>query len=361
MTAELELQRNTSLSPQVLGDSARAAAEEILVAGEAANTRASYESALRYWCAWFKARYGQDLRLPVSLPVVLQFVVDHVGRIRTEELISELPKAIDQKLVDAGAKGQLGPLSINTVRHRLSVLSKVHELRRLKPNPCKDPALTHLMSRARRAAARRGDVTKKKPGLTREPLLAMLATCDDSLKGKRDRALLLFGWASGGRRRSEITYARMENLKKVDGNTYLYRLSHSKTKQSGAGAAAVDKPVTDDAAAALTAWLEAAAISDGPIFRRLWKGRVGGPLTPAAVRRIVRDRARAAGLGDEWSAHSLRSGFVTEGGRQGVPIGDVMALTDHTHVGSLIGYYRTGEMATSRAARLLKPRLHGSK
>ncbi len=43
----------------------------------------------------------------------------------------------------------------------------------------------------------------------------MLATCDDSLEGLRDRALLCFGFASGGRRRSEIAAADLRDLRKT--------------------------------------------------------------------------------------------------------------------------------------------------
>lgn len=349
----LELRRSSDLTPEVLGERAREAAEEILVAGEAANTRASYESALRYWCAWYAVRYGRQLSLPVPGPVVIQFVVDHVARERKGQLVSELPKALDQKLVDAGSKGQLGPLKMNTVRHRLSVLAKVHDLAKLQPNPCRDPALVHLMTRARRAAAKRGDTTRKKPALIKEPLQLILATCKEDLKGKRDRALLLFGWSSGGRRRSEIANATMDRLRRVSHEEYAYSLGHSKTQQAGAGADSTDKPVVGEAARALTTWLEAAGITEGPIFRRLWKTSVGGALNAGSVRKILIDRAKLAGVEGDWSAHSLRSGFATECGRQGVPIGDGMAMTNHSHVGSFIGYYRSGEVSRGRAAQLL--------
>ena len=46
-------------------------------------------------------------------------------------------------------------------------------------------------------------------------LEAMLATCDDSLEGLRDRALLCFGFASGGRRRSEIAAADLRDLRRI--------------------------------------------------------------------------------------------------------------------------------------------------
>jgi len=61
----------------------------------------------------------------------------------------------------------------------------------------------------------------------------MLATCDESLEGVRDRALLCFGFASGGRRRSEIAAADMQDLRRTAPDSYVYRLEHSKTQQAG--------------------------------------------------------------------------------------------------------------------------------
>src|SRR4051794_15761049 len=68
----------------------------------------------------------------------------------------------------------------------------------------------------RRAYAARGERPASKTALTKDPLEGMLATCTDGLIGIRDRALLTFAFSSGGRRRSEVTAAVMENLVKVD-------------------------------------------------------------------------------------------------------------------------------------------------
>jgi len=54
------------------------------------------------------------------------------------------------------------------------------------------------------------------------------------------------------------------------------------------------------------------------------------------------------------SAHSLRSGFVTEAGKQGIPLGEIMAMTGHRSVQTIVGYYPSGELSTSRAARLIE-------
>jgi hypothetical protein len=74
-------------------------------------------------------------------------------------------------------------------------------------NPTLDPTVHELVSRIPRAYAARGAVPGRKAALTRDPLEAMLATCTDGLVGVRDRAALLFAFASGGRRRSEVAAA----------------------------------------------------------------------------------------------------------------------------------------------------------
>jgi hypothetical protein len=69
----------------------------------------------------------------------------------------------------------------------------------------------------------------------------------------------------------------------------------------------------------------------------------------------VQRRARLAGLAGDWAAHSLRSGFVTEAGRQGVALGEVMAMTEHRSVGTVMGYFQAGTLLSSRASALKLP------
>ena len=201
---------------------------------------------------------------------------------------------------------------------------------------------------------KRGERARKKTAITLPELEAMLATSDDSLEGLRDRALICFGFASGGRRRSEIAAADLRDLRRIGPQAYIYRLEHSKTQQGGVTAGSTpDKPVLDRAAAALEAWLSAAGITEGALFRRLWKDRVGPPLSPAAVGELVQRRARLAGLEGDFGGHSLRSGFITEGGRQGIALPALMALTEHRSVAQAIGYFQAGDAANNPASRLL--------
>lgn len=326
-----------------------------LAEAAAANTTRSYATALRYWAGWHRVRFGADFTLPLSEAAVMQFVVDHVARKGKDGgLTWELPLDQDQALVASGLKAKLGPWKLASVVHRVAVLSTAHRLKRLD-NPCELPAVRTVLSRARRASVKRGERPTKKTAITKPELEAMLATCDDSLEGLRDRALLCFGFSSGGRRRSEIAAADMRDLRRLGPSAYIYRLEHSKTQQAGVSASSTpDKPILDRSADALTEWLEASGITEGAIFRRLWKKRVGHALSAAAVGEIVQRRACLAGLEGNFGGHSLRLGFVTEAGRQGVPLAAVMQMTEHRAVSSVVGYFQSGNAEANPAARLLE-------
>ena len=151
---------------------------------------------------------------------MLQFIVDHAERMTDKGLASELPVAIDLALVDAGYKGKPGPLAHNTLIHRIAVLSKAHQLRELT-NPCHDPKVRELLSRTRKAYARRGVLPNKKDALTKDPLRQCWPVAMTRCAVDVTVRLLLFAWASGGRRRSEVANADMKFLKRVaDGFTY---------------------------------------------------------------------------------------------------------------------------------------------
>jgi integrase len=371
-------ERRAVLDPARLGSTAEAAARALLRQGESTNTRLSYGSAMRYWCAWYAARYGGALAVPVPVPVVVQFIVDHAARRPDEEeqdpqgapgrkkrpaaLVTELPPDVDEALVSSGYKGKPGPPALNTLVHRIAVLSKAHQMAGANTagadiaNPCADPLVRELLARTRRAYAQRGARAKRQRALTKDPLQQLLATCDDSLKGRRDRALLLFAWATGGRRRSEVASATLENLQRVDAEAFVYTLAHSKTNQRGDLRPEDVKPLVGSAAAAMREWLavlQAHGIREGAIFRRIRRGgHLAEPLAPAAVRDIVKARCALAGVEGSFSAHSLRAGFVTEAGRQNMPLPETMAMTGHQSVATVVGYFRAESALAGRAGRL---------
>lgn len=176
--------------PEHLASRAADAVRELLAEAAAANTTRSYASALRYWAGWHQARFGTEMSLPLPESAVIQFIVDHLLRRNADGVaVWELPPAIDAALVQSGLKARPGPWKLSTVRHRVAVLSTAHRLKRLV-NPCEQPGVRTVLSRAGRAAVKRGERPAKKTAITKPELEAMLATCDDTLAGLRDRALL---------------------------------------------------------------------------------------------------------------------------------------------------------------------------
>ncbi len=351
-TTLLPLSDNALLATDRLDAEARAAAAAFVAAGTAANTLRSYRSALAYWAAWLQLRYGRSLEggaLPEA--VAVQFILDHLARPQDGGWVQLLPPALDIALVAAGVKAKPGPLSYNTVRHRLAVLAKWHGLKNW-PSPTDSAAVKTLLREARKAQARQGVSVRQKTAAVREPLEAMLATCGDGVRGLRDRALLLLAWSGGGRRRSEVVGLQVGDVRQLDADTWIYALGATKTETDGVRR---EKPLRGPAAQALAAWLAAAPASSGPLFRRVYKGgRVGTDgLSGDQVARIVQRRAQLAGLPGDWAAHSLRSGFVSEAGRQGVPLGEVMAMTEHRSIPTVMGYFQAGALLNSRATTLL--------
>jgi integrase len=336
-----------------LDATSQAAAAAFVAAGTAANTVRSYRSALTYWAAWLQGRYGVRLGDgPLPVAVAVQFVLDHLARpTDTGEWAHTLPAPLDAALVTAGVKARVGALAFNTVSHRLAVLASWHRVHDWDA-PTDSAAVKTLLRQARKAQVRHGVRVHQKTALVAEPLQALLATCTDGLRGVRDRALLLVAWSGGGRRRSEVVGLQVTDLRRLDDDTWLVALGATKTETDGFRR---EKPLRGPAAHALAAWLAAAPATTGPLFRRLHRGGTVGTtaLTGDHVARMVQRRARLAGLAGDWAAHSLRSGFVTEAGRQGVPLGEVMAMTEHRGIGTVMGYFQAGSLLTSRASDLL--------
>jgi len=353
ITDQLPLVNQIPLDPHALALNAQQAAAAFIAAGTAANTVRSYRSALAYWSAWLQLRYGQVLGdAPLPTTVAMQFVLDHLARpLADGSWVHLLPPSIDSALVAARVKSRLGPLAFNTVSHRLSVLGKWHRINEWD-SPSEAPALKTLLREARKAQSRQGVNVRKKTAIVLEPLQALLATCTDGVRGVRDRALLLLAWSGGGRRRSEVVGLQVSDVRQLDADTWLYALGVTKTDTAGVRR---EKPLRGPAAQALSAWLSAAPAESGPLFRRLYKGNKIGATALSAdqVARIVQRRAQLAGLEGDWAAHSLRSGFVTEAGRQGVPLGEVMAMTEHRSVTTVMGYFQAGSLLSSRATSLL--------
>lgn len=175
----------------------------------------------------------------------------------------------------------------------------------------------------------------------------------ESAKGVRDRALLLVGFA-GALRRSELAGIRFEDLRFVAEGLVL-RLPRSKTDQEGRGRD-VGIPYGRSRACpvkALKAWLDLAAITEGPVFRSMTKaGEIGvAPITGGGVALILKNYVAAAGLdASKFSGHSLRSGLLTSAAKAGVSTWKLRQQSGHRSDAMLTKYVRDGEMFIGNAA-----------
>lgn len=356
VTALAAISTPALLAPEKLTERVEDAVREIRLVATPNSTWTAYMKALRYISAWSQVRFGDPLSLPVPIERVQLFVLDHFGRperVRAADghaklvLHPAMPSLVDEALVNAGYKSELGRHRMTTIDQRLAVLAWAHREKNLE-SPVADAGVRRLLSDCRKLALEAGEGPKSKSAATLDALDLMLATCDDSLEGLRDRAILLFGWASGGRRRSEIARAEISHFEWFGPNQAVFRMHRSKTGDQG------PKPVKGETAIALRAWMAAANISEGPLFRRLWGPKVGDALSPHAIGEIVKRRALMAGLPGDFAGHSLRRGFVTEAGMADVPLAETMALTGHRLTKSVIRYSEVGDVLTSKASDLLR-------
>jgi site-specific recombinase XerD len=185
----------------------------------------------------------------------------------------------------------------------------------------------------------------KKAAATSDKVLAMVAGGRRDLAGKRDRALLLLGFALAARR-SELVALDVGDLEECPEGLRV-TIRRSKTDQEGAGAVvAVCRGSITCPVAAVKDWLTAAGISEGPVFRPVGKGGRLRPerLSPQKVALIVKAYAARLGLdADAFSGHSLRSGFLTSAAARGASLFKMMDVSRHKSVDTLRGYVRDAD------------------
>jgi integrase len=243
-----------------------------------------------------------------------------------------------------------------TIRRRLSALGKMHRFNDLAWNP----AHRAIQGPLQGALRTRGRPVRKAAALTLPMLRQILASCDQSARGRRDRALLLFGFV-GALRRSELVALHVEDVAIVPGGLRL-RIRRGKTDQAGQGAE-IGLPrgrhVETCPVRAFNAWQAVARRKAGPLFRKISTGDGIGDtaLHPDAVRRILAHRVGMAGIVvenfDRLSAHALRVGFITAAYENGVRDEDIMRHTRHRDLRTMRGYVQRAGLVSDSPAGVL--------
>ena len=336
-------------------------------AGIGENSLRALASDLGYLEAWSVAATGRPLPWPAPEALLIKFVAHHLWdpARRETDLAHGMPQEVTATLQAQGLLRVDGPHAPSTVRRRLSSWSTLTGWRGLV-GPFNAPGLRSAVKLAVRASAR-PRARKSNKAVTADILAAVLKACGgDRLVDVRDRALLLVAFASGGRRRSEMSSLRLEQLidadpvpadpKDPDGSKLpctKIQLGRTKTTEADQDAVVllVGRPVV-----ALRDWLHQAAIAEGAIFRGIdrWGQLDRKALTPQAVNLILKRRIAEAGLDAAlFSAHGLRSGYLTETARRGIPLPEAMQQSQHRSVQQASRYYNETERQLGRAARLI--------
>ncbi len=360
--AVLPMDRRDRLA-EILTDQDVETLRHLVREGMGENTLMSLASDLAYLETWSLAATDTPLPWPAPEALLLKFVAHHLWDPRRRELDPEhgMPVEVDQVLRREGVLKSPGPHAPSTVRRRLASWSTLTKWRGLE-GAFASPALKSAIRLAVRAVPRQRR-RKSAKAVTGEVLSKLLATCEsDNLRDLRDRAILMVAFASGGRRRSEVAGLRTEQFTVeppviAEDNTPLPSLSiHlGRTKTSGAGEDEVVY-LTGQPIEALNAWLQAAKIDGGSVFRAIdrWGNVSKRALDPQAVNAILKQRVAMAGLKvGEFSAHGLRSGYLTEAAMRNIPLLEAMDQSRHRSVQQASSYYNGVTRRGSRASRLL--------
>jgi integrase len=170
---------------------------------------------------------------------------------------------------------------------------------------------------------------------------------------------------AGALRRSELVALDVSDLVRTE-KGLLVTIRRSKTDQEAEGATiAIPRGGQDCPVTALETWLLAASVTEGPVFRPI--GRSGKVLhrrlcdravtmvlhrrlCDRAVTMTIKRYAKQTGLDAKaFSAHSLRSGFLTSAAANGASIFKMMDVSRHKSIDTLRAYVRDAELFTDHA------------
>ena len=277
-------------------------ARDYVEAASSANTRRAYASDWKHFASWCR-RQGVEILPPDPQVVGLYITACASGR----------------------AVGDKKPNSVSTIERRLSSLTWNYAQRGQSLDR-KDRHIATVMAGIRNKHA---SPPRQKEALLPEDLIAMLETLDrGTLRGLRDRAMLLLGFA-GGLRRSEVVGLDCGRDQTEDGRGWIEILDKGllvtlrgktgwREVEVGRGSSDATCPVV-----ALQTWLKFARVDHGPLFRRVTgQGKTVGArrLNDQEVSRLVKRAALAAGVRVDLSeseraklfaGHSLRAGLAS--------------------------------------------------
>lgn len=235
--------------------------------------------------------------------------------------------------------------ALSTVRRYLSSLSAWYADAG-DANPTRDPMVKNALKEASRIDA--GEARRGVRPINRATLDRLIRAAPDTLRGKRDRALVMVAYDTL-LRTSELAALNLEEIR-FDGNGFAIVTLPGQASPPRRE----ERVIVPDACQALREWLRSAAIHAGPVFLSIDKGdRIGGRLSERGAVRAFKRLARQGGLDPEGiSGLSCRIGAAQDMMAEGFRVGEVMRAGGWRSPVALARYAEPAFQAGNPVARL---------
>ena len=263
------------------------------------------------------------------------------------------PKVVSLYLTHLSAKSK-----ISTLRRRIVSIGVVHKIKGHYLDTKHPVIIENLLGIKRK----KGSIqTGKKPILINH-LKEIINVIDEQkiekIKKLRNKTLILIGFG-GGFRRTELISIDHEDIDFVQEGVKI-TVKRSKTDQFGEGMIKGLPYFSNEKycpATNLKNWLTLSKIKTGPIFRRFAKGSIltNHRLTDQSVALIIKDCLKLAGIENQnFSGHSLRSGFATVAAESGADERSIMAMTGHKTTQMVRRYIKEANLFKNNALNKIK-------
>ena len=264
------------------------------------------------------------------------------------------PKVVSLYLTHLSTKDA----KMSTLKRRLVSIGVIHKLKGHYLDT-KHPAIIENIMGIKR---RKGSFQKAKKPILINSLKKIINVIDkqkkEEIKKLRDRSIILIGF-SGGFRRNEIVSLDYDDLDFVPEGLKL-SIRRSKTDQFGEGFTKA-LPYFDSSqycpVVSLKKLLDLSKIRSGPVFRRFSKGSKlsENRLTDQTVALLIKEYLNLAGIDSQnFSGHSLRSGFATSAAESGVEERNIMAMTGHKSTEMVRRYIKEANLFKNNALNKIK-------
>ncbi len=226
------------------------------------------------------------------------------------------------EMIAAFVRKQAETHASSTIKRRLAALNKIHRLLRVD-NSVDDEEVRLALRRAYRQKKSRPSQAK---GLTSDIRDKLLDACLNDLSGKRNKAIISVGYDTLARR-SELINVDFDDITILPDGFGQIIIRRAKNDQLGMGRIASITPHTIET---INQWLQAANISEGPIFRSLKNQKISSSrIHPSSVNRILKQVATSAKLDrniiNSLSGHSMRVGAAQDMMANGIQLMSIMA------------------------------------